>query len=93
VRAARTAPSFRVSATGVAITAAADQGRGMSQHLVLVVERLLANAPQWLRQDLLSKDPSIRQRAEETLAAMIAAALSEPTPSKAEGGAKADPQP
>ena len=65
----------------------------MSQHLVLVVERLLAKAPQWLRQDLLSNDLSVRQRAEETLAAMIAAALAEPTASDAEGGAKTDPQP
>ena len=47
----------------------------MSQHVVQVVERLLAKAPQWIRQDLLSSDASTRRRAEETLAAMVAAAL------------------
>ena len=52
----------------------------MSQHVVQVVEQLLAKAPQWLRQDLLSSDASTRRRAEETLAAMVAAALND-TPS------------
>ena len=33
------------------------------------------NAPAWVRHDLLSNDASIRVRAEETLAAMIANAL------------------
>lgn len=47
----------------------------MSQDIVHVVEQLLARAPQWIRQDLLSNDPLARRRAEETLAAMIAAAL------------------
>ena len=64
----------------------------MSQHLVLLVERLLAKAPQWLRQDLLFNDPSTRQRAEETLAAMIAAALSESVPPDVESGTGAGPQ-
>ncbi|WP_370059836.1 DUF6771 family protein [Novosphingobium sp. P6W] len=35
----------------------------------------MARAPQWVRHDLESKDPVIRVRAEETLAAQIAAAL------------------
>ena len=37
--------------------------------------KAVAHAPEWLRQELISKDFSIRVRAEETLAAMIAAAL------------------
>ena len=47
----------------------------MSQHVVHIVEQLLARAPQWIRQDLMSNDAPVRRRAEETLAAMIAAAL------------------
>lgn len=31
--------------------------------------------PDWLRQDLISKDSKVRAGAEETLAAMLAAAL------------------
>ena len=47
----------------------------MSQHVVHIVEQLLARAPQWIRQDLMSNEAPTRRRAEETLAAMIAAAL------------------
>lgn len=36
---------------------------------------VLARAPQWVRQDLLSSDAVIRARAEETLAAMISSVL------------------
>lgn len=36
----------------------------------------LARAPDWLRQGLLSKEAKARREAEESLAAMIAAALS-----------------
>jgi hypothetical protein len=39
------------------------------------INKVVEGAPQWLRHDLLSKDPGIRVRAEETLSAMIAAAL------------------
>lgn len=35
----------------------------------------IERAPQWVRRDLESKDDAIRRRAEETLAAIIAAAL------------------
>jgi hypothetical protein len=41
--------------------------------ILAVIER----APQWVRHDLGAKDPAIRSRAEETLAAMIANALKE----------------
>lgn len=44
-------------------------------------ERRLADKvsqlPEWLRHDLASKDENIRARAEETLAAILAAALKE----------------
>lgn len=40
-----------------------------------VVGRLLARTPEWVRQDLGSKDSLARERAEETLALMIEAAL------------------
>jgi hypothetical protein len=40
-----------------------------------LVLRVLERAPQWVRQDLLSSDPVVRARAEETLAAMISSAL------------------
>ncbi|MDE2410203.1 MAG: hypothetical protein KGM18_00345 [Sphingomonadales bacterium] len=43
----------------------------MRQIITEVIER----SPQWLRQDLTGKDPAVRARAEETLAAMIAEAL------------------
>lgn len=36
---------------------------------------VLQRAPEWLRQDLGSKDANARERAEETLAAMIGDAL------------------
>jgi hypothetical protein len=39
------------------------------------ITKVIENAPDWLRQDLSSKDSSQRTRAEETLAAMITAAL------------------
>lgn len=47
---------------------------GAINQLVLGV---LARAPQWVRQDLLSVDLIVRARAEETLAAMISSALAE----------------
>lgn len=36
---------------------------------------VIARTPDWLRNDLVAEDRSARTRAEETLAAMIAAAL------------------
>lgn len=42
-----------------------------------VILRVLERAPQWVRQDLLSADPIVRARAEETLAAMISSALAD----------------
>ena len=35
----------------------------------------IAHLPEWLRVDLSAKDPAVRRRAEETLAAMVRAAV------------------
>lgn len=43
----------------------------ISKTVLAVIER----APEWIRHDLAAKDATIRARAEETLAAMIANAL------------------
>lgn len=40
-----------------------------------LINNAVTRAPDWLRQDLLSKDAKTRQTAEETLAAMISSAL------------------
>jgi hypothetical protein len=45
--------------------------------IVAVVTALLARAPEWIRQDLSSKDGTLRSRAEETLALLIGTALKE----------------
>lgn len=39
------------------------------------ITSVVHRAPEWIRHDLLAKEPGARQRAEEALAAMIAAAL------------------
>ena len=41
-----------------------------------IVSGVVARLPEWVRTDLASKDVSVRQRAEESLAAMIVAAAS-----------------
>jgi hypothetical protein len=43
--------------------------------IIGIVGPLLARTPEWVRQDLASKEPLVRERAEETLAMMIEAAL------------------
>ena len=43
--------------------------------IVKIVAELLRHTPEWIRTDLATKDSAARSRAEETLAAMIAAAL------------------
>lgn len=47
----------------------------MTTEQLAVITDIIGRAPEWVRQDLLAKEPSNRQRAEEALAAMIAAAL------------------
>jgi hypothetical protein len=51
------------------------------------VRELLARAPEWIRTDLASKDAMARSRAEETLAAMIEAALNKDGIAPASGDA------
>ena len=50
---------------------------GMTETLTTTVLQVIERTPQWVRHDLESKEPAVRIRAEETLAAMIAAALHE----------------
>jgi hypothetical protein len=47
------------------------------EHLLREVEAVLQRAPQWARSDMASADVLLRARAEDTLAAMIAASLAE----------------
>jgi hypothetical protein len=47
----------------------------MADQLTASIAVVLARAPEWIRQELASSEPAVRNRAEETLAAMIAAAL------------------
>ena len=47
------------------------------QDLRVLIEGVIRHTPEWLRQDLASGDRLSRERAEEALAAMIAAASAE----------------
>lgn len=49
----------------------------MNDHTTSLILQVLERTPQWIRHDLDAKDPAIRGRAEETLAAMIGSALEE----------------
>ena len=49
----------------------------MKETLTTTVLQVIERTPQWVRHDLESKEPAVRIRADETLAAMIAAALHE----------------
>jgi hypothetical protein len=49
----------------------------MNETLTSTVLQVIERTPQWVRHDLESKDAAIRVRAEETLAAMISAALAD----------------
>lgn len=49
----------------------------MDDALMKTVLTVLQRAPEWLRHDISAKDSGVRNRAEETLAAMIEAALHE----------------
>ena len=55
----------------------------MSVSLTELVTEVLGRAPEWVRGDLASKDGAVRRRAEETLAAMVAAALASERPGPA----------
>lgn len=47
----------------------------MADNLANMISQAVHKSPEWVRRELLADDPSLRQRAEETMAAMIAAAL------------------
>ncbi|TCM28385.1 DUF6771 family protein [Novosphingobium sp. ST904] len=47
----------------------------MNTNLASTILAAIERAPQWVRHELESKDPVIRCRAEETLAAIISSAL------------------
>lgn len=47
----------------------------MTQELADTILRVVERAPQWIRNDLETKDQIVRVRVEESLAAMIADAL------------------
>ena len=49
----------------------------MSEDLQATITAIVARAPEWIRQELLSKEKATRARAEEALGAMIASALTE----------------
>lgn len=53
----------------------------MSDDLQAKITAVIARAPDWIRQELFSKENSTRARAEEALAAMIASALKDSNPS------------
>jgi hypothetical protein len=47
----------------------------MNPNLQATITAILAHAPEWIRQELSSKEKPTRARAEEALAAMIAGTL------------------
>jgi len=49
----------------------------MDADISAIIEAVVQRAPQWLRHDLASSDKAVRARAEETMAAMLAEALSQ----------------
>jgi len=49
----------------------------MSDDLQQAISAVVQRAPEWMRNDLLSKDKATRTRAEESLAAIIANAIAE----------------
>jgi hypothetical protein len=49
----------------------------MSEDLQATITAIIARTPDWIRQELLSKEKATRARAEEALGAMIAGALTE----------------
>ncbi|WHO38859.1 hypothetical protein PMI04_020355 [Sphingobium sp. AP49] len=51
----------------------------MTQAAIDLLTRTVTRLPDWIRHDLAAKDSAVRLRAEETLVAMIANALSEGT--------------
>ena len=55
--------------------AKASNSAAMQDDLQATITAIIARTPDWVRQELLSKEQATRARAEEALAAMIANAL------------------
>lgn len=55
--------------------AKARHSAAMQDDLQATITAIIARMPEWVRQELLSKEQATRARAEEALAAMIAGAL------------------
>lgn len=49
----------------------------MANETSIAIADIVSRMPEWVRRDLLSTDPAIRARAEETIAAMIKDAIGE----------------
>ncbi|MBB4087299.1 DUF6771 family protein [Sphingomonas carotinifaciens] len=47
----------------------------MTDPMLHAITAVVRRAPEWVRHDLMAKDAGTRERAEDALAAMIAAAL------------------
>jgi hypothetical protein len=56
----------------------------MPKSLAETVHGVLERAPAWLRQDFGAKDPQVRERAEDVMAAMIAEAIAQANASNTE---------
>ncbi|WP_205316214.1 DUF6771 family protein [Novosphingobium sp. P6W] len=54
----------------------------MTDKINTAILAVLQRAPEWVRRDLDSKDPNTRARAEDTLAAQIASALRDLSPTE-----------
>ncbi|MCP3733248.1 hypothetical protein M9978_22850 [Sphingomonas sp. MG17] len=57
-----------------------------SSDLQQIVAAILARAPDWLKQGLLSKERKVRREAEESLATMIVAAVASSNDNDADPG-------
>jgi len=55
----------------------------MNEQTKALVSEVIERLPQWTRHDLAARDPAVRARAEETLAAMIADRLAKDLPAAA----------
>lgn len=49
--------------------------QAMQTDVYQIVHAAIARMPEWIRNELISRDPSARERAEEALAAMVASAI------------------
>jgi len=49
----------------------------MPQNLAEIIHGVVERPPEWLRQDFGAKDPQVRERAEDAMAARIAEAVAQ----------------